>query len=61
MIPERSSPIAGNLAAPADRSARGQEIASHELFRGAQEIIIVHHNEEYRLRITRQNKLILTK
>lgn len=58
MIPERSSPIAGN---PAARSARGQEIASHELFRGAQEIIIVHRNEEYRLRITRQNKLILTK
>jgi bifunctional DNase/RNase len=32
-----------------------------DLFRGARDLIIVHNNEEYRLRITRLGKLILTK
>jgi hemin uptake protein HemP len=36
-------------------------IDSAELLRGAVEIRIRHHSEEYRLRVTRQNKLILTK
>jgi hemin uptake protein HemP len=31
------------------------------LFRGRQEILIGHHGETYRLRITRNGKLILTK
>jgi len=31
------------------------------LFDGKRELIIVHQFEEYRLRITRQEKLILTK
>jgi hemin uptake protein HemP len=31
------------------------------LFRGSQEILIVHNGETYRLRITRNGKLILTK
>jgi hemin uptake protein HemP len=31
------------------------------LFQGAQEILISHHGENYRLRITRSGKLILTK
>jgi len=34
---------------------------SDELFEGAHEIIIVHKGVSYRLRITRQDKLILTK
>jgi hemin uptake protein HemP len=42
-------------------SARPPAITSHELFRGARELIIIHQQEEYRLRITRQGKLILTK
>ncbi len=34
---------------------------SRELFRGEQEVLIVHAGHAYRLRITRQDKLILTK
>lgn len=36
-------------------------VKSEELLRGGQEIIITHQGETYRLRITRNNKLILTK
>ena len=36
-------------------------IASTELFRGGREIVIVHRGQEYRLHITRADKLILTK
>ena len=34
---------------------------SDELFKGAREVKLFHHCEEYRLRITRNEKLILTK
>ncbi len=36
-------------------------IESDSLFQGKSEVIIVHQNEEYNLRITRNGKLILTK
>ena len=36
-------------------------VSSANLFRGARDLIIVHNDEEYRLRITRFGKLILTK
>lgn len=36
-------------------------IRSTDLFREGREVIIVHHDEQYRLRITRAGKLILTK
>lgn len=36
-------------------------IPSDELFAGETEIVILHHGSPYRLRITRQDKLILTK
>lgn len=36
-------------------------IESHCLFRGRQEICIVHNGETYRLRVTRNGKLILNK
>jgi hemin uptake protein HemP len=42
----------------ASTSAR---VASSELFRGGREIVIVHHGQEYKLFITRADKLILTK
>lgn len=41
---------------PARRS-----VASDDLFQGVREVVILHRNEEYRLRITRAGKLILTK
>lgn len=39
----------------------GNRIDSRELFAGDREIIIVHGEDHYRLRLTSQNKLILTK
>jgi hemin uptake protein HemP len=36
-------------------------LSSRELFRGEREIVILHGGHEYRLRITRADKLILTK
>ena len=40
---------------------RGNRIDSRELFATEREIIIAHGEESYRLRLTSQNKLILTK
>jgi hemin uptake protein HemP len=37
------------------------KLDSANLFAGKRELIIVHQGEEYHLRITRQEKLILTK
>ena len=39
----------------------GNRIDSRELFSTEREIIIGHGDENYRLRLTSQNKLILTK
>jgi hemin uptake protein HemP len=36
-------------------------MTSEELFGGANEVIIRHAGEEYRLRVTKNDKLILTK
>jgi len=50
------------LAREAPPAARaGVRIASTELFRGRREIVIVHRGQEYRLHITKADKLILTK
>jgi len=34
---------------------------TEELFKGSREVILIHRYQEYRLRITRNEKLILTK
>jgi hemin uptake protein HemP len=45
-----------------DASSRAaQRIVSTELFRGQREVVIVHRGQEYRLHITKADKLILTK
>jgi hemin uptake protein HemP len=36
-------------------------VQSSDLFQGGKELVIRHGSEEYRLRITRAGKLILTK
>lgn len=41
-------------------SSKGR-VTSEELMRGNKELVIVHAGMEYRLRVTSQNKLILTK
>jgi hemin uptake protein HemP len=40
---------------------RGNRIESRELFAAEREIMIAHGDDIYRLRLTSQNKLILTK
>jgi hemin uptake protein HemP len=52
--------------ADSDKTAQGAQIAprsidSTALFAGSNELVITHNGSAYRLRITRQDKLILTK
>ena len=50
--------------APATRetaAAPAVRIASADLFRGRRDIVILHRGQEYRLHITKADKLILTK
>jgi hemin uptake protein HemP len=42
-------------------SVAGHKIDSRDLFIGTREVIIHHGSDVYRLRLTGQNKLILTK
>ncbi|WP_210315860.1 hemin uptake protein HemP [Bradyrhizobium sp. cir1] len=59
----------GDAAGPAQNPSattrtlivRGSRIESRELFAHEREIIIAHGADSYRLRLTSQNKLILTK
>jgi hemin uptake protein HemP len=46
---------------PVDASARQPTLNSRVLFAGGREVVIFHYGESYRLRETRQGKLILTK
>jgi hemin uptake protein HemP len=45
----------------AGKSETVKQMKVQELMGGDREIIIVHQGEEYRLRLTSNNKLILTK
>lgn len=45
----------------AQRSAPQPRLKSQDLFRGTHELIIEHQGQEYRLRLTRNDKLILNK
>lgn len=47
--------------APRQISVAGNRMDSAELFRLSREILITHGGDTYRLRLTSQNKLILTK
>lgn len=40
---------------------QGNKFDSRDIFQSAREIIIAHGEDTYRLRLTAQNKLILTK
>jgi hemin uptake protein HemP len=52
---------AGQSRADRNITVIGDRIDSRDLFAGVREIIIGHGSEMYRLRLTAQNKLILTK
>ena len=53
----------GQFAQPSSRQIAmiGQRIDSRQLFAEGREITIQHGQDSYRLRLTAQNKLILTK
>jgi len=52
----------GDLPARRDAAPRtAHRIVSSELFRGQREVVILHRGQEYRLHITKADKLILTK
>ncbi len=58
--PSRASPE--TKTAPATPAVASMPaLASETLFAGRKEVVIRHDGHDYRLRITRQNKLILTK
>lgn len=52
-------PQVSRAAAPA--RAASPRLKSEDLFRNTHELVIEHHGEEYRLRLTRNDKLILNK
>jgi hemin uptake protein HemP len=52
---EPASPPAGL------RETGKRAVSSVALLQGASELVIVHQGQEYRLRLTRQGKLLLTK
>ena len=47
--------------ATASQASRTPRVESRDLFRQGRELIIVHQGQEYRLRLTRNDKLILNK
>lgn len=57
--PQRGRALAAEAAAPAGKP-RPRRVASATLFGGVREVVIEHAGREYRLRITQNDKLILT-
>jgi hemin uptake protein HemP len=55
------TPAENPSAATRSVAVNGNRIDSRELLSTEREIIIAHGDENYRLRLTSQNKLILTK
>ena len=61
--PDSSAPVVTTrptLRLPTS-AARAPRIDSHRLLSGGRELVIDHAGQEYRLRLTRNDKLILTK
>ncbi len=59
--PPQDHPPQNRPADPAPRAGQTFPLESAALFGGKDEVLIAHGGETYRLRRTRQNKLILTK
>jgi len=58
---ERAASAPSVVAARRSINVINQGIDSRELFVATREVVIQHAGETYRLRLTAQNKLILTK
>ncbi len=56
-----SSPTAGSSSAARTLTLADNQLDSRDLFASVREIVIAHGADRYRLRLTSQNKLILTK
>jgi hemin uptake protein HemP len=61
MIDPPATPLRLPRTEPAPADAPPRVIGSEALFGAAREVLIRHGSETYRLRMTRQDKLILTK
>ena len=59
--PSDPDPVPDVGLSSAARESLVRAVDSEQLFAGHNEIRVRHRGEEYRLRITRQGKLILTK
>ena len=58
---DRKLPTAPLNREPPHNEPALRTVTSEELFRGAHEVVIAHGGSFYRLKITRQGKLILNK
>jgi hemin uptake protein HemP len=56
-----SGTTAGSSSAARTLTLAGNQLDSRDLFASVREIVIAHGADRYRLRLTSQNKLILTK
>lgn len=57
-LPSRPIP---RPALPSPTPATARRVSSHALLEGEHELVIQHQGSEYHLRLTRNDKLILTK
>ena len=53
--------VSNKDAAPAAAAAGRNRTTSAELLKGERQIVILHEGQEYRLQITKNGKLLLTK
>lgn len=60
-LSSRSGPVRSTSSVARSISIAAGKIDSRDLFVGTREVMINHHDDVYRLRVTSQNKLILTK
>lgn len=62
MLSEKSSDTPDSPETPRESPPLpGRTVSSDELFQGRHELLIDHHGELYRLRLTKTGKLILNK
>lgn len=59
--PTLSAPVPPCQGAPSQGMAAPETLDSRQLFRGGNTVQIAHAGQCYQLRLTRENKLILTK
>ena len=61
MIAEKHNAVTGQAKGPEQQVTQARIVESADIFRGQSEVVIRHEGAIYRLKITRQGKLILNK